>query len=140
MTIPTIADISAFMQLGQFRNVLSDISTFNIRLDDIEPKIKEWMEQIDLMRAANATVEADAEEDKLEGLLNKLSTDVQTAIKSAMVTLTELNKEQKEEEAPAEESPLGGEEEAPLGGAPAEAPQETGTEGAEADTGDELQL
>jgi len=139
MNTPYIADISAFMRLGHIGGTLSDISTFNIRLDDIEPKIKEWMTQIDLMRAANATVEADAEEDKLEGLLNKLSTDVQTAIKSAMVTLTELNKE-KEEEAPAEEATLEGEEEDSTLAAPEEAPQTTDTGTAEADTGDELQL
>lgn len=139
MNTPYIADISAFMRLGHIGGTLSDISTFNIRLDDIEPKIKEWMRQIDLMRAANATVEADAEEDKLEGLLNKLSTDVQTAIKSAMVTLTELNKE-KEEEAPAEEATLEGEEEDSTLAGPEEAPQTTGTGTAEADTGDELQL
>lgn len=140
MNTPYIADISAFMRLGHIGGTLSDISTFNIRLDDIEPKIKEWMRQIDLMRAANATVEADAEEDKLEGLLNKLSTDVQTAIKSAMVTLTELNKAN-EEEVPEEEAPLEdeGPEESSLA-APEGASQPSGPETAEAATGDELQL
>lgn len=87
-----IADISLFSALQNVKPKMSAMAVFNINVEDIKTSVEEWMDEIDVLRELQADVEAEAEESKLEKMLESTNQRIKSSISSARTTITELKR------------------------------------------------
>ncbi len=88
-----LADISAFLSLQN--NAIrsgAPLAVFNANVDDIKTSVEEWMDQIDVLRELQADAEAEAEESKLEKILDTLNQRIKSSIRAAQTTIVEFKR------------------------------------------------
>jgi len=89
-----LADISMFenLQSSANRRMMSPMSVFNATVEDIKTSVESWMTQIDSLRRLRADAEAEAEQAKLEGVLDELNNRLDAGMRGTRTAVADLQK------------------------------------------------